>query len=110
MPKKGIGRRMVCWWYLIFVIINLIQAQDSSDVGSFLTDPFLELTAGITAPINQKTNKTDSSCISNGTLIASIIATLLLSCLIAFLTWLIYLREKLQGLIIFLCILIVLFC
>jgi hypothetical protein len=89
---------MACWWYLILLTIVLIHAQNSFDGGAFLTDPFLELTAGITTPVNQKTNRTNSTCISNGTLAGSIIATLLLSCLIAFLTWMVYLRQKLQGL------------
>jgi hypothetical protein len=106
MPKSGIGRRMAWWWYLVLVTIDLIRAENLFDVGGggggFLADPFLELTAGVTAPTNKKTNKSDSSCISNGTLAGSIIATLLLSAFIAFLTWMIYLRQKLQGLFIFL--------
>ena len=89
---------MTCWWYFILLTINFIQAQNPFDGGGFLADPFLELTAGLTTPVNQKTNKTDSLCISNGTLAGSIVATLLLSALIAFLTWMVYLRQKLQGL------------
>jgi hypothetical protein len=103
MPKSGIGRRMAWWWYIVLVIIDLIQAQNSFDGGGFLADPFLELTAGVTTPANQKTSKSDSPCISNGALAGSIIATLLLSAFIAFLTWMIYLRQKLQGLFLFFC-------
>ncbi len=98
---------MAWWWYLVLVTIDLIRAEnlfDGGGGGGFLVDPFLELTAGVTTPTNQKINKLDSSCVSNGTLAGSIIATLLLSAFIAFLTWMIYLRQKLQGLFIFLII------
>ena len=88
---------MVYCWYLILQTIALINAQNAFEGGGFLTDPFLELTAGITTPVNEKSNRTNSSCVSNGTLAGSIIATLLLSALIAFLTWMVYLRQKLQG-------------
>jgi hypothetical protein len=97
MPKNGISRQIAWWWYLVLLIIDLIQAQNPFDGGGFLTDPFLELTSGVTTPPNQKTNKSDTTCVSNGTLAGSIIATLLLSSFIAFLTWMIYLRQKLQG-------------
>jgi hypothetical protein len=98
MPKNGIGRRMAWWWYFVLVTINFIQAQNPFDGGGFLADPFLELTAGVTTPANQKPNKSDSSCISNGALAGSILATLFLSAFIGFLTWMVYLRQKLQGL------------
>jgi len=102
MSKNGISRQMAWWWYLVFLIINLTQAQNPFDGGGFLADPFLELTAGVTTPANQKTNKSNLTCISHGTLAGSIIATFLLSLFIAFLTWMIYLRQKLQGLFAFL--------
>lgn len=98
MPKNGISTRMAWWWYLVFLIIDFIQAQNPFDSGGgYLADPFLELTAGGTTPPNQKSNKSDISCVSNGALAGSIIATLLLSAFIAFLTWMVYLRQKLQG-------------
>ncbi|CAF4749247.1 unnamed protein product [Rotaria sp. Silwood1] len=88
---------MVWWWYLILVTIHLIQAQNVFDGGGgFLADPFLELTAGVTSPVNEKSTKSDSTCVSNGALAGSIIGTLILSAFIAFLIWVIYLRQKLQ--------------
>lgn len=101
MPTNGIRQRRMayCFWYLILIYIDLIHAQNPFDGGGFLVDPFLELTGGggLTTPVNSKSNRTDSSCVSNGTLAGSIIATLLLSALIAFLTWMVYLRQKLHG-------------
>jgi hypothetical protein len=101
---------MASWECLIFLIIDLIQAENPfGNGGGFLTDPFLELTGGITTSLNEKTSKSDSSCVSNGALAGSIIGTLLLSAFIAFLTWMIYLRQKLQGLLDFLSILYIRF-
>ncbi|CAF0974888.1 unnamed protein product [Rotaria sordida] len=88
---------MVEWWYLILMTIDLIRAQNPfSSEGGFLADPFLELTAGVTTSIYEKSTKSDSTCISNGALAGSIIGTLILSAFIAFLIWVIYLRQKLQ--------------
>jgi len=84
-------------WYFLFILINSLQAQNPFDGGGFLGDPFLELTAGVTTPVNQKSNKSEPTCITNGALAGSIIATLLLSAFIAFLTWMVYLRQKLHG-------------
>jgi hypothetical protein len=99
MPKNGIGTRMASWWYLILVIIDLIQAENLfGNGGGFLTDPFLELIGGGTTPVNEKSSKSDSSCVSNGALAGAIIGTLLLSAFVGFLTWMVYLRQKLQGL------------
>jgi hypothetical protein len=98
MPTNGIGTRMSHWLFLVIVAIDLIRAQSPFDGGGFLTDPFLELMAGVTTPANQKSDKSDPACVTNGALAGSIIATLLLSAFIAFLTWMIYLRQKLQGL------------
>ncbi|CAF0727622.1 unnamed protein product [Adineta steineri] len=79
--------------------IDLVQSQTTVVTGSVLVDPFLELSGtGITTPALQKSNKLDSSCVTNGALIGSIIGTLLLSALIGFLTWLIYLRPKFKEL------------
>ena len=94
---NGISSRMTWFVYLVFIFLDLVHAQNPFDGGGFLVDPFLELTGGVTTPITSKTNKTDASCVSNGTLAGSIIATLLLSALIAFLTWMVYLRQKLHG-------------
>ncbi|CAF3292025.1 unnamed protein product [Rotaria sp. Silwood2] len=100
MPKNSIGTRMAWWWYLILVIIDLIRAQNvfggGGGGGGFLADPFLELTAGVTSPANEKSIKSDSTCVSNGALAGSIIGTLILSAFIAFLIWAIYIRQKLQ--------------
>ena len=102
MPNSGIGRRMSQWWYLVIVTIDLIQAQSPFDGGGgFLVDPFLELTGGATTPVTQKSSKSEPTCITNGALAGWIIATLLLSAFIAFLTWIIYIRQKLQGLFVF---------
>ena len=92
---------MAWWWcYLVPTIIDLIRAQNAFAGGGFLADPFLELTAGVTSPPNEKSSKSDSSCISNGALAGSIIGTLILSAFIGFLAWVIYLRQKLQGLLV----------
>lgn len=68
--------------------------------GGFLSDPFIDIAAGITTPPIQKSNKLDPVCLSNGALAGAIIATLIMSMFIGFLAWLIYLRPKFQG---FLC-------
>ena len=76
------------------------EAQSSMVGGvNFLNDPFLDAGSGAISPAVQKSNKPDSSCVSNGALAGSIIGTLLLSALIAFLTWLVYIRPKFQGLL-----------
>ena len=94
-------RRMAWWWYLIPMTIEITRAENpfSGGVGGsgVLFDPFIELTAGVTTPTNQKLSTQDPSCVSHGTLAGAIIGTLLLSAFIAFLTWMIYLRQKLQG-------------
>jgi hypothetical protein len=91
------GTRMAWWWwYLIFMTIDFIRAQNPFG-GDFAGDPFLELTAGVTTPVNQKFSNSNSSCVSNGALAGAIIGTLLLSAFAAFLIWMIYLRQKLQG-------------
>lgn len=89
---------MAWWWYLIPAIINFIRADIPFGGGGFLPDPFLELTAGGTTPPNEKSHKTDSTCVSHGALAGSIIGTLILSAFIGFLAWFIYFRQKLQGL------------
>ena len=104
MPTNGIGERMFrC--YLALLIFHSIRAQGLFNTagsvgggGGFLVDPFLELTGvGATTPPDPKSSKLEASCVSSGTLTVTIICTLLLSALIGFLTWLVYLREKLQG-------------
>ncbi|CAF2028355.1 unnamed protein product [Rotaria magnacalcarata] len=88
---------MAGWWcYLVPTIIDLVRAQNAFAGGSFLADPFLELTAGVTSAPNEKSSKSDSSCVSNGALAGSIIGTLILSAFIGFLAWVIYLRQRLQ--------------
>ncbi|UJR32927.1 hypothetical protein I4U23_020388 [Adineta vaga] len=89
----------LCWWFS-FVIMSTISIQTQSSIagGGFLPDPFLELTGAVTTPAIEKANKTDSTCVSNGALVGSIIGTFLLSVLIGFLTWLTYLRPKFQEL------------
>jgi hypothetical protein len=92
-------------WYLVLVIIECSRAQDLFNTvgdgailgGGFLVDPFLELTAGVTTLPSRKANKFDTPCLSNGSLAMAIICTLILSAFIAFLTWLVYLRQKLHG-------------
>jgi hypothetical protein len=97
MPENGIDTRM-CWWtYFVIMTIDFIRAQSPTGGGGFLPDPFLELTAGPTTPAISKSNKVESSCITNGALAGSIIGTLILSAFIGFLTWLVYLRPKFQG-------------
>ncbi|UJR14234.1 hypothetical protein I4U23_001225 [Adineta vaga] len=96
--------RIIFWWwiwYLLLVTIDFIQAQNpfNSGVGGGLPlDPFLELTGAVTTPVIQKSTNPDLSCVSQGTLAGAIIGTLLLSAFIAFLTWMVYLRQKLQEL------------
>ncbi|CAF0965649.1 unnamed protein product [Adineta ricciae] len=75
-----------------------VQTQSSVIGGGFLSDPFLELTGSVTTPAIQKSNRTDLTCVSNGALVGSIIGTLLLSLLVGFLTWLVYLRPKFREL------------
>ncbi|CAF1339947.1 unnamed protein product [Adineta steineri] len=101
MPTYGMGTRMVWWWFLILLILDFSQTDNPFSVGSstgFYVDPFLEISSGVTTPANQKSSNSDSSCMSQGTLAGAIIGTLLLSAFIAFLTWMIYLRQKLQEL------------
>lgn len=106
MPTNGIGERMFrCYLALLIFHSILAQVQFNSagsagggGGGGFLVDPFLELTgAGATTPPDPKSSKLEPSCVSSGTLTVTIICTLLLSALIGFLTWLIYLKEKLEG-------------
>jgi hypothetical protein len=80
--------------------VNSTQPPNPTGGGSggILTDPFLELTGAVTTSAVQRASKCDSACVSNGAVAGSIIGTLMISALIAFLTWLIYLRPKFQGL------------
>ena len=97
MPQSNIGMIMACWWYLVIVTIDLIRAQNEFDGGGFLTDPFLGINAEVVTSVNKRSIKSDLSCVSNGALAGSIICTLILSAFIAFLTWMIYVRQKFQG-------------
>jgi hypothetical protein len=77
--------------------VDFSRTQNPFVGTGFQIDPFLELTGGVTTPAIQKSIKSDLACVSNGALVASIIGTLILSALIGFLTWLVYLRPKFQG-------------
>ncbi|CAF0865072.1 unnamed protein product [Adineta ricciae] len=90
-----------CWLYSFFLTGLFTQAQNPFNSGGssgFLVDPFLELTGAITTPVIPKSAQADLSCVSQGALAGAIIGTMLLSAFIAFLTWMIYLRQKLQEL------------
>ncbi|CAF1006936.1 unnamed protein product [Adineta ricciae] len=90
-----------CWWYPFFLTSRFIHAQNPFNIGGssgFLVDPFLEPTGAITTPVIPKSAQPDLSCVSQGALAGAIIGTMLLSAFIAFLTWMIYLRQKLQEL------------
>jgi len=78
--------------------IDFTRTQSPIGGGGFLADSFLELNSALTAPAIQKSSKLEPSCVSNGALAGSIIGTLIMSAFIGFLTWLIYLRPKFQGL------------
>ena len=82
---------------------DFLRTQNPISVigGGFLPDPFLDLNGAITTPALSKASKISSICFSNGALAGAIIATLILSAFIAFLTWFTYLRPKFQGSIAF---------
>ena len=91
-------------WYLIVLLllrIGSIQSENLFNTGTgngFLVDPFLELTAGVTSPPDGKSSKSDSTaCLSHGSVASAVICTILLCTFAAFLIWLVYLRQKLQG-------------
>ena len=89
-----------CWWYSFFLTSWFTQAQNPFNTGGsngYLVDPFLQLTGAITTPVVPKSAQPDLSCVSQGALAGAIIGTMLLSAFIAFLTWMTYLRQKLQG-------------
>ncbi len=77
--------------------IDFSRTQNPIGGGGFLSDPFLDLNAGVTTPAVPKVNKSESACVSNGGLAGAIIGTLIMSAFIGFLTWLIYIRPKFQG-------------
>lgn len=92
---------------MLFIVLSLltvqsIQAENLFNTAvngqGFVVDPFLELTGGVTVPPDSKSSRPEPACFNNGTLTITVFCTLLLSALVGFLIWLIYLREKLQGL------------
>ena len=84
-------------WSFVIVVLDVIRAENPFGGSGFLVDPFLELTAGATTPAEPRSSRPESTCLSNGTLAVAILCTLLLSAFIGFLTWMIYLRQQLQG-------------
>lgn len=84
--------------------VDLARAQNPFDgiagggANGFTIDPFIEIGAGGTTPASLKSNSAGAVCFSQGSLAVAIICTMLLCAFIAFLTWLTYLRQKLQGL------------
>ena len=94
-------RSTTTWWcsfYLLMTTVQFNRAQSPFSSGSFLGDPFLDVTNGLSStPSITKVNKVEPLCISQGALAGAIIGTMLLSVFIGFLTWLVYLRPKFQG-------------
>ena len=87
-----------CRFYLLMTTVAFNRAQSPFGGGSFLTDPFLDMTNGLSStPTLPKAIKAGPVCISEGALAGAIVGTLLLSAFIGFLTWLVYLRPKFQG-------------
>jgi hypothetical protein len=80
---------------------DFIRTQSPIVGGGFLADPFFELNGASTTPAIPKSTKLESPCVTNGALAGAIIATLILSAFIGFLTWFIYLRPKFQGFLLF---------
>ena len=84
-------------WSIVIAVLDVIRAENPFGGSGFLVDPFLELTAGATTPPEPRSTRPEPTCLSNGTLTVAILCTLLLSAFVAFLTWMIYVRQQLQG-------------